>query len=362
MEDLALLPNDPPVRLLATDGSFAPDERFPLNLDADQMAELLHQMIVTRRLDREFVNLQRQGQLGVYPSCLGQEAAQVGSAAALDADDWIFPQYRELGCAVVRGLPAEELGHQWRGTWLSTHDAHEHRFALLSIPIGTHALHAVGFAMGAKLAGDPIVVASYFGDGATSGGDPHEAMNFAAVHRSPALFFVQNNGWAISVPIHSQTSAPTLAHKAIGYGMPGFRVDGNDVLATYAVTHGVVDRIRHGEGPAFIEAISYRMDAHTTSDDPTRYRQDDELERWRARDPIDRLRRYLSEHLGVWDDQRESAAETAATTAASRLREALYDAPVGDPAELFDHVFVAPTDHIEQLRAQLHEELDRREP
>ena len=160
MNDLALLPNDPPVCLLAADGSFTPDDRFPLDLDTDGMADLLRQMIITRRLDREFVNLQRQGQLGVYPSCLGQEAAQVGSAAALGEDDWIFPQYRELGCAVVRDLPPEELGHLWRGTWLSTHDPYRYRFALLSIPIGTHALHAVGFAMGAKLAGDPIVAAA----------------------------------------------------------------------------------------------------------------------------------------------------------------------------------------------------------
>lgn len=360
MEPLELLPNDPPVCLLAADGSFTPDDRFPLDLGPDEMADLLRQMIVTRRLDREFVNLQRQGQLGVYPSCLGQEAAQVGSAAALDPDDWIFPQYRELGCAVVRDLPPEELGHLWRGTWASAHDPYRYRFGLLSIPIGTHALHGVGFAMGAKLADDPIVVASYFGDGATSGGDPHEAMNFAAVYRSPALFFVQNNGWAISVPLEQQTSAPTLAHKAIGYGMPGYRVDGNDVLATFAVTRKVVEAIRAGKGPAFIEAITYRMDAHTTSDDPTRYREDDELERWQARDPIDRLRRHLADDLDAWGDDQASEAEAAAAKAATQLREALYDAPVGEPEELFEHVFVTPTDHLDCQRAQLRADLEDR--
>jgi 2-oxoisovalerate dehydrogenase E1 component alpha subunit len=361
VEDGELLPEDPPVCLLAEDGTYTPDERFPLDLDTDDLAELLRQMIVTRRLDREFVNLQRQGQLGVYPSCLGQEAAQVGSAAALGPDDWIFPQYRELGCAVVRDLPPEELGHLWRGTWLSTHDPYRYRFALLSIPIGTHALHAVGLGMGAKLAGDPIVVASYFGDGATSGGDPHEAMNFAAVYDAPVLFFVQNNGWAISVPIEQQTSAPTLAHKAIGYGMPGYRLDGNDILATYAVTRRVVAEIRAGRGPAFIEAITYRMDAHTTSDDPGRYRDAEELDRWRARDPIDRLRRHLADHLDAWDSDRDAEADAEAHRATTRLREAIYDAPVGDPTELFEHVFVTPTAHLAEQRREVQADLERRD-
>jgi hypothetical protein len=205
-------------------------------------------MVVTRKVDREAINLQRQGQLGVYASCMGQEAAQVGSAYALGDDDWIFPSYRELGAALVREVDAAGLLHLYRGTWLSDHDPYEHNFALMSIPIGTQALHATGFAMGARFDGNPIVTMTYFGDGGTSEGDPHEAMTFAGVMKAPVIFFVQNNQYAISVPLEKQTAAPTLAHKAIGYGLPGYRCDGNDVLATYAVTRRAVERARERRG------------------------------------------------------------------------------------------------------------------
>jgi 2-oxoisovalerate dehydrogenase E1 component alpha subunit len=351
-----LLPTMEPVHLLDPDGTFHEDPEHPLDLDDQQLRELYRLMVVTRKVDREAINLQRQGQLGVYASCLGQEAAQVASAYALGENDWIFPSYRELGAALVRKVDAAGLLHLYRGTWLSDHDPYAHNFALMSIPIGTQALHATGFAMGARLDGNPIVALTYFGDGGTSEGDPHEAMTFAGVMRSPVVFFVQNNQYAISVPLEKQTAAPTLAHKAIGYGIPGRRCDGNDVLATYAVTRRAVERARSGEGPTFIEAMTYRMEAHTTSDDPSRYRTQEELDEAAKTDPIARMRNLLRKR-DLYDDELERAIEEQAKETASVVRAGIYDAPHGDPMELFEHVYVDPTGHFEEQREQLRTEL-----
>jgi 2-oxoisovalerate dehydrogenase E1 component alpha subunit len=351
-----LLPPDEPVHLLDPDGTYHADPDHPLDLDDTQLRELYRMMVVTRKVDREAINLQRQGQLGVYASCMGQEAAQIGSAYALAADDWIFPSYRELGAALVREVDAAGFLHLYRGTWLSDHDPYAHNFGLMSIPIGTQALHAAGFAMGAAFDDNPIVTMTYFGDGGTSEGDPHEAMTFAGVFRSPVIFFVQNNQYAISVPLERQTAAPSLAHKAIGYGIPGFRVDGNDVLATYAVTRRAVERARQGHGPAFIEAMTYRMEAHTTSDDPTRYRTQEELDEAAKTDPIARMRNYLTGR-DLYDQDLEDAIEEQAKATAAHVRAGIYDAEHGDPLELFEHVYADPTGHFDQQRAQLQAEL-----
>jgi 2-oxoisovalerate dehydrogenase E1 component alpha subunit len=353
----AMLPSFEPVRLLEPDGTFHDDPDHPVDLSDDELVTLYRRMAVTRRLDRESINLQRQGQLGVYASCMGQEAAQVGSASALARQDWIFPSYRELGAAVVRGVDAGSLLHLYRGTWLSDHDPYEYNFGLLSIPIGTQALHATGLAMGARFDDNPLVALTYFGDGGTSEGDPHEAMNFAAVFEAPVIFFVQNNQYAISVPLDRQTKAPTLAHKAVGYGMPGVRCDGNDVLGTYAVTKRAVERARRGEGPTFIEAMTYRMEAHTTSDDPSRYRTKAELEEAAKTDPLVRMRNFL-DGRGLWDDDLEASCDDAGRAAATALRESIYDAPHGDPMEVFDHVYVDDTGHYDRQREQLRAELD----
>jgi len=352
-----LLPPDEPVRLLDEQGELHEDPAFPLDLKDEDFRALYRFMVLARRVDRQAINLQRQGQLGVYASLLGQEAAQVGGAYALAEQDWVFPSYRELGAGLVRGLDPAAILHLFRGTWLSNHDPRAHHFGLLSIPIGTQALHATGFAMGAKLDGKDLVVLSYFGDGATSEGDPHEAMNFAAVFTAPVVFFVQNNQYAISVPLSKQTHAPTLAHKAVGYGMPGFRCDGNDVLASYAVTRHAVERARAGEGPSLVEAVTYRMESHTTADDATRYRTPEELELWRRRDPIARLEHFL-ERQGLLDaGLRDEVAEEAEALAA-RLRDEITDAPHGDPLELFDHVYAEPPAHYAEQRALLRRELD----
>jgi pyruvate dehydrogenase E1 component alpha subunit len=353
----SLLPPDDPVHLLDPDGTFHEHDDYPLDLKDQDFLDLYRYMVVTRKVDREAINLQRQGQLGVYASCLGQEAAQVGGAYALGDGDWVFPSYREMGAAVVRHVDTAALLHLYRGTWLSDHDPYEHNFALMAIPIGTQALHAAGFAMGARFDDNPIVVMAYFGDGATSEGDPHEAMNFAAVFEAPCVFFVQNNQYAISVPLERQTAAPTLAHKAVGYGMPGFRCDGNDVLATYAVTKRAVERARRGDGPAMIEALTYRMEAHTTSDDPTRYRTQDELEYAGTFDPIVRMEAFLRQR-DLWSDEYKGEVAQLAQSEAQRMRDGIYDAPHGDPLELFDHVYVDPPRDYEAQRAFLRAEID----
>jgi pyruvate dehydrogenase E1 component alpha subunit len=351
-----LLPPDEPVQLLDDDGVLHERDAFPLDLKDGDFRDLYRHMVLARRIDKQAINLQRQGQLGVYASLLGQEAAQVGSAFALDERDWVFPSYREMGAALVRGVDPADILHLFRGTWLSNHDPHETNFALLSIPIGTQALHAAGFAIGAKLDDGDLVVMSYFGDGATSEGDPHEAMNFAAVFEAPCVFLVQNNQYAISVPLSQQTKAPTIAHKAIGYGMPGYRCDGNDVLATYAVTRAAVDRARRGEGPALIEAVTYRMEAHTTADDATRYRTPEELAEWKARDPIARFATFL-ESRGLLDEEFRAQVDAEAQGYAARMREEIYDAPHGDPLELFAHVYADPPKSYERQREMLRREL-----
>jgi 2-oxoisovalerate dehydrogenase E1 component alpha subunit len=353
-----LLPPDDPVQLLAPDGTFTADPDWPVDFDDDQLMELFRLMVVAREVDAQSIRLQRQGQLGVYASLRGQEAAQIGSAFALAAQDWVFPSYREMGVALVRGLEPAELLHVFRGTWLGAHDPAKYRFGLITISIGTQALHAAGFAMAAKLDGSDVCAVCYMGDGATSEGDTHEAMNFAGVFGAPCVFFVQNNQYAISVPVTRQTRAPTIAHKAVGYGMPGLRCDGNDVFACYAAMRQALRHAREGNGPYLVEAVTYRMEAHTTSDDPTRYRDPAELEQWRARDPIVRFSRYLRDR-GLLDDQTEAAVAKAATAEAQTARAAIYEAPHGDPLELFSHVYVDPPPRLREQRQQLRAELER---
>ncbi|MDP9022349.1 MAG: pyruvate dehydrogenase (acetyl-transferring) E1 component subunit alpha [Actinomycetota bacterium] len=355
-----LLPNLEPVQLLDRDGVFHEHDDYPLDLKDEDFRRLYRHMVVARRVDQEAINLQRQGQLGVYASCRGQEAAQVGSAYALAEHDWIFPSYRELAAGITRGIDTAATLHMYRGTWLSDHDPHEFNFALMTIPIGTQTLHGVGFAMGARLDDNPIVALIYFGDGATSEGDTNEALNFAGVFQAPCVFFCQNNQYAISVPLSKQTHAPSIAHKGVGFGMPGRRLDGNDVLASYAVTKWAVERARVGEGPTLIEALTYRMEAHTTSDDATRYRTRDELEYWATFDPISRMETFLKRR-DLWEDAFADDVEEQARQQSEHVREQIYDAPHPDPLELFEHVYVEPPPHLERQREQLRAELEAAE-
>jgi pyruvate dehydrogenase E1 component alpha subunit len=345
------------VQVVGPDGQATPTGLDAASLDA-RLSELFETMIVTRELDEEFVNLQRQGQLALFPSCRGQEAAQVGCATALRDDDWLFPQYRELGCFVVRGIDPGGIGLMWRGTWHGGLGFVERAVAPMSIPIGTQALHAVGAAMASQRLGDGGITVAFFGDGATSEGDVHEAFNLAAVEAAPCIFYVQNNGWAISVPLEDQFRAPSIAHKGIGYGMPAVRVDGNDVVACHLVTAQAAERARNGGGPTLIEAVTYRLGPHTTSDDPTRYRTDAEVDSWKALDPIARMVPYMKAR-GVWRDDLEEAARTRAAELRTRLRATVVDAVDPPATEMFDHVFVTPTTDLLAQQAQLAGELDR---
>ncbi len=341
-----------PIQLVAPDGTPTAETRYRRDLPPETLCWLYESMVVTRELDTEFVNLQRQGELALFASCRGQEAAQIGVAACLPKTDWIFPQYREIGAFLLRGLSPAQMGAVWRGKWHGGLGFTEKCVAPISIPIGTQGLHAVGAAMAAQRLGEASVTLTFLGDGATSEGDAHEALNFAAVFKAPCVFVVQNNHWAISVPVSRQLAAPSIAHRAIGYGMPGIRVDGNDVLACYAVTAEAAKRARAGGGPTLIEAITYRMGPHTTSDDPTRYRSGEELEYWAARDPIQRYRTYLKAE-GVWSERLEERVAAKAKRLRTELREAVVDADDFDIADVFDNVYHAITPDLLAQREQV---------
>jgi pyruvate dehydrogenase E1 component alpha subunit len=358
VEDAEAMVDLDPIQLVTPDGSPAPDARYELTLPAPTLTRLYELMAATRELDTEFVNLQRQGQLALYPSCRGQEAAQVGCAAALRDDDWLFPQYRELGVFLVRGIAPGGVGAAWRGTWHGGMGFTDRACAPMSIPIGTQALHAVGAAMAARYLAEDSVTVGFIGDGATSEGDVHEALNFAAVFAAPCLFYVQNNQWAISVPLERQLRAPSIAHKAVGYGMPGVRVDGNDVLACFAVVAEAARRARAGEGPTLIEAVTYRLGPHTTSDDPARYRTEQEVEQWAALDPLPRFERYLRRQ-DLWDAALEERVAARSAGLRAELRDAVFDAADLPATDVFDYVFAEPTRELLAQRGQLAGELAR---
>jgi len=345
-----------PVQLVDPDGAPTAEDRFHRDLPPETLGWLYEMMVVTRELDTEFNNLQRQGELALYASCRGQEAAQIGAAACLRKTDWLFPQYREIGAFLVRGITGAQMGALWRGSWHGGLGFAAKCVAPISIPIGTQPLHAVGAAMAAQRLGEDSVAVAFLGDGATSTGDVHEALNMASVFGVPCVFYVQNNQWAISVPVHRQHAAPSIADRATAYGMPGIRVDGNDVLACYAVTAAAAARARAGRGPTLIEAVTYRMGPHTTSDDPTRYRPDAELELWRARDPIARYRAYL-QAVGVWTERLDQRVTAHAARLRTELRETMINAADPDVREIFDTVYADITPELAAQRDQLSAEL-----
>ncbi len=345
-----------PVTLIGRDGLPTAEDRYRRDLPPETLCWLYEMMVVTRDLDAEFVNLQRQGELALFASCRGQEAAQIGAAAALRKTDWLFPQYRELGVLLLRGIPLRQLAATWRGSWHGGLGFAAKRCAPIAIPIGTHGLHAVGAAMAAQRLGEDSVTVAFIGDGATSTGDVHEALNFASVYRAPCVFFVQNNQWAISVPVSRQLAAPSIAHRAVGYGLPGVRVDGNDPLACYVLMAEAAARARAGGGPTLIEAVTYRLGAHTTSDDPTRYRSADELDRWTALDPIPRYAAYLR-HLDLLTERFEHRVAAHSARVCTELREVVFAAADPDVTELFDTTYAEITPRLAAQRHELRAEL-----
>ncbi|UYQ66582.1 pyruvate dehydrogenase (acetyl-transferring) E1 component subunit alpha [Streptomyces peucetius] len=347
-----LLPDPEPYRVLGTEAAASADPELLLRLYAE--------LVRGRRYNAQATALTKQGRLAVYPSSTGQEACEVGAALALEERDWLFPSYRDTLAAVARGLDPVQALTLLRGDWHTGYDPHEHRVAPLCTPLATQLPHAVGLAHAARLKGDDVVALAMIGDGGTSEGDFHEALNFAAVWNAPVVFLVQNNGFAISVPLAKQTAAPSLAHKAVGYGMPGRLVDGNDAVAVHEVLGEAVARARRGGGPTLIEAVTYRMDAHTNADDATRYRADSEVETWRAHDPIQLLERELTQR-GLLDDAGRQAAAQTAETMAAELRERMNADPVLDPMDLFEHVYAQQTAQLREQAALLRAELDAEE-
>ncbi len=327
------------------------------HLDADALRGLYRDMVLVRRFDTEATALQRQGELGLWAQCLGQEAAQVGSGRALAPQDYVFPSYREHGVAHTRGLDLTQLLQLFRGVDHGGWDPEEFNFHLYTLVIGSHTLHATGYAMGVQRdgavgTGDPerdTAVITYFGDGATAQGDVNEALVFAAVNNAPLVLFLQNNQWAISEPTTRQARVP-LAARGPGFGVPSVRVDGNDVLATYAVTAEALERARSGGGPTLVEAFTYRMGAHTTSDDPTRYRSAAEEDYWRQRDPIDRLEQHLAA-TGELPEGVRAGLAAEADALGEKVR--TFVRSLGRPATstMFDHVYATPHSVVDAERA-----------
>ncbi|MGQ0669005.1 MAG: pyruvate dehydrogenase (acetyl-transferring) E1 component subunit alpha [Actinomycetota bacterium] len=348
--DTSDVPDPSMVRVIAPDGCAVGDT--DVGLKDEQMRELLRLMILTRRIDEECMALQRQGELTVYPPFLGQEAAQVGSAFALEPEDFVFPSFREFGAAIVRGVDPVEYLQYHRGTWHGgPYDPLENRFAPICVPVATQIVHAVGWALGAKLDAKPVCALAYFGDGAASEGDFHEGTNFAAVYHAPVVLFCQNNGWAISVPLAEQTAAP-IWKRAEGYGFPGVCVDGNDVLAVYRVTAEAAERARAGGGPTLIEAITYRMGPHSTADDDTRYRSEAEVETWRARDPIERYLRFLLESK-LADHDFVAECRAGAEERVTEIRTGITSIGAPPAEDLFAWVFEERSPQLDAQREEM---------
>lgn len=352
-------------RVLGEDGGLVGDPG-PRPLSDAQILGLYRWMVLNRVLDERMVTLQRQGRIGFYIGSIGEEATVFGSTAGMETVDWIFPSYREHGAALLRGLPlvtfmCDLLGNAgdiMKGRQMPCHEAwRAGRYASISSPIATEIPHAVGAAWAARLKGDEMVSLAYFGEGATSAHDFHTGLNFAAVRKIPVVFVCRNNGWAISVPREQQTAAATIAQKAIGYGMRGERVDGNDLLAVHDATRRARARAAAGEGPTLLECVTYRIEGHSTSDDPRVYRPAELVEPWKKKDPILRIRRYLAAR-GALDDEADARLRDEVREEVQRaLREAEAFPPKPPVESLFEDVYAEPLrqqrEQLEELRAAI---------
>lgn len=324
--------------------------------DADDLLQVWRAMVAGRRFDAQATALTKQGRLAVYPSSRGQDACQVAPVLALGNHDWFFPTYRDCMALITRGIDPVEALTLLRGSWHCGYDPLATRTAAQCTPLATQAVHAAGAAYGMARKGADGVALCFIGDGATSEGDFHEGLNFAAVFNAPVVFFVQNNKYAISVPLAKQTKAPSLAYKGVGYGVPSEQVDGNDAAAVLAVTRAAYDHARSGGGPFLIEAHTYRLEAHTNADDAARYRTSGEVDEWTGRDPIARLQAYLS-GLGVLTEQMVDQTKQEAESFAADLRDRMNAEPVVEPMSLFEHVFTEPTPQLAEQAAMVRAEL-----
>ena len=341
--------------ILDSDGAL--DDALDPHIPPDDLRRMYRAMLLARRLDERMVKLQRQGRIGTFAPLKGQEAAQIGSVATLTPRDWMVPSFRETAAMLWRGWPIEKMLMFFAGHLEGGQPAPEQRDLPITIPVSTQIPHAVGLAYAAQYKDDDAVTMVYFGDGATSEGDFHEAANFAGVWHVPVVFVCQNNQWAISVPLKKQTHSRTIAQKALAYGFPGIQVDGNDLFAVYAATREAVARARAGEGPTLIECVTYRLSVHTTADDPTKYRSDDEVKAWEKKDPLTRLVPYL-EREGLLAPGLEEEIDAEIAAAVQRFEAT----PPPDPVTIFDHVYAERPANLEQQRTELIERLADQQP
>jgi 2-oxoisovalerate dehydrogenase E1 component alpha subunit len=353
-----LLPSPTPIRFLDDTGGSAPDSahgayEMP---PTEMLVEAYRQMVLGRRFDAQATALTKQGRLAVYPSSHGQEACQIGGVLALRDTDWMFPTYRESMALVARGIDPVEALTLLRGDWHCGYDPVATRTAPQCTPLATQSPHAVGLAYAARRRGEDTVALVYVGDGGTSEGDFHEALNFAGVLKAPVVFLIQNNRYAISVPLAKQTAAPALAYRGVGYGIRSEQVDGNDPIAVLAVVRHAVESARNGAGPFLVEAHTYRIEAHTNADDASRYRDVAEVTAWEGRDPLTRLETYLLA-TGALSDEDIGAARQEAEAFAGRLRTRMNEDPDVDPRSLFANVFAEPTPQLREQREWLDEEI-----
>lgn len=334
------------------------DKELEPNISDELLLELYRAMLLGRRFDERMLNLQRQGRIGTFAPIKGQEAAQMGAIVTLRDTDWMVPSFRETAAELWRGRTLESVLLYFGGYDEGSHVPEGLNNLPISVPVGSQILHAVGLGRAIQYRKQDQVVMVFFGDGATSEGDFHEALNFAAVYQTPVVFVCQNNQWAISIPRAKQTRSETIAQKAIAYGMPGIQVDGNDVLAVHVAAQEAVQRARSGGGPTLIECVTYRLAMHTTADDPTKYRADQEVEDWAKRDPLPRFQKYLTDK-GLLDDEKIAAleAEVRDEIQAGVERAERQMQELGNPLDMFDHMYAEPTPTLREQREELIQEL-----
>jgi pyruvate dehydrogenase E1 component alpha subunit len=341
-------PQFPTERLSILDSDGLLDAELEPKIAPEDLKRLYRGMVLGRRLDERMLKLQRQGRIGTFAPLKGQEASQIGTVFTLETRDWMVPSFRETAAMLWRGWPIEKILAFYAGRLEGGQPGPEQRDLPVTIPVATQLPHAVGLAYGIQYRGEDSVVMVYFGDGATSEGDFHEAANFAGVWHGPVVFVCQNNQWAISVPLKKQTNSRTIAQKATAYGFPGIQVDGNDVLAVYAASREAVDRARAGDGPTLIECVTYRLGMHTTADDPTKYRSEEEVKAWEQKDPLTRFRVYL-EKKKLFDASVDEQVDEEIAHGVERF-EAM---PPADPLEMFDHAYAELPPHVAAERAEV---------
>ncbi len=335
------------------------DDSLHPGLSEDKIKELYHLMMLAREFDEKLFKMQRSGKIGTYASLKGQEACEIGSGYALEEHDWVVPSFREMGVFITRGADRVKLVQGWMGDTRAFQGDENTRDLPIAIPIASQALHAAGIAWASKIKGEKSCAITYFGDGATSEGDFHEALNFAGVFKLPIVFFCQNNQWAISTPRKVQTASETIAQKAISYGIKGVQIDGNDVLAVYKATKEALERARNGEGPTLIEAITFRLGDHTTSDDASKYRSEEEVSPWVQKDPIQRVVKHFQK-IGTWSDEYGAKVKGEVEKEVEEAVEKAMQIPPPGPEDVFKYIFKTLPKDLEEEQKELLEEVNEK--